>query len=263
MEVREFEEAINMEYENLNDDEHILKMWTPFKVNIDENYKFVSNNIIFKIASNLLYFVAYIVVFLINKIFFGFKVNGIKNLWGVEGGKITVSNHIHPMDCTMNALLNCPNKTYFTTIKSNFEIPVIRWIIKLLNAIPIPETISGKMAFYNAIDEILQNGKTVHFYPEASMRPYCNKIRKFKNGAFKFAVKNNTPIVPVVYTYAEPSGIRKIFKKKPFINANILPAIYPNTKIDEKTAVEELKNEVWKSMNNVLINKLKVEENEI
>lgn len=248
MNLKQFEEEKELEYADLKDDEHVLHMWTPFNIEIDENYKFVSHNIIFQLASNLLYAIAYIILVIFSKIMFGFKIKGLSNLWAVEEGKITVSNHIHPMDCTMNAIISGPKKLYFPTLQSNFEIPVIRWIIKLLNAIPIPEKMEAKKAFFDAIDQLLQEGKTVHFYPEAAMRPYDTKIRNFKKGAFRFAVKNNVPIVPIVYTYSEVTGVRALFKSKPFINAEILPAIYHDKKLPESEAIEKLKQDVHDAM---------------
>lgn len=248
MKLKEFEQEKELEYANLKDDEHVLHLWNPLKIKIDKNYKFVNNNILFKLASNLIYVPAYIILIIFNKAMFGFKIKGLSNLWAVDGGKITVSNHIHPMDCTMNAIINGPNKVYFPTLQSNFEIPVIRWLIKLLYAIPIPEDIEAKKEFYHAIDELLQDRKTVHFYPEAALRPYCTKIRNFKKGAFRFSVQNGVPIVPIVYTYSEVTGVRMLFKKKPFINATVLPAIYPDTNLKEIDAIEKLKSEVYEAM---------------
>ena len=248
MNLKEFEEEKELEYAELKDDEHVLHMWTPLDIEIDKDYKFIYENIIFNIASSLLYAIAFIILTIFNKIMYGFKIKGLSNLWAVDGGKITASNHIHPMDCTMNGIINAPKKVYFPTLQSNFEIPVIRWIIRLLNAIPIPEKVEAKKEFYDAIDELLQNGKTVHFYPEAAMRPYDTKIRNFKRGAFRFAVQNGVPIVPIVYTYAEVTGIRALFKQKPFINAEVLPAIYPDKTLEEGEAIEKLKNEVHEAM---------------
>lgn len=252
MNLKEFEEEKELEYADLKDDEHVLHMWTPLDIEIDKDYQFVCNNIIFKIASNLLYAIAYIIVFIFNKLMYGFKIKGLSNLWAVDGGKVTVSNHIHPMDCTMNGIVNAPKKIYFPTLQSNFEIPVISWIIRLLNAIPIPEKVEAKKEFYNAINELLQNGKTVHFYPETAMRPYDTKLRTFKRGAFRIAVQNNVPIVPIVYTYADVTGVRTLFKEKPFINATVLPAIYPDKTLQEGEAIEKLKNDVHNAMENVI-----------
>ena len=96
--------------------------------------------------------------------------------------------------------------------------------------------------------KLLKENKTVHFYPEASLWPYYKKLRKFKNGAFKLAVENNVPIVPMVYKFVKPYGIRKYIKKKPFIELYVLPAIYPDQNLDKKQATEKLKNDVYLKM---------------
>ena len=235
--------------ENLeNEDEHIINMWTPLDMEIDEDYDYIKEGILFKIASTLLYIIVWPILVVYNKLMYNFKIYGRENLTKVKTGKITVSNHVHPMDCTMNAIANAPKSLYFVSIKSNFEIPVIRHIIRLLHAIPIPEGFHNKEKFFLSINRLLKENKTVHFYPEASLWPYYKKIRKFKNGAFKLAVENNVPIVPMVYKFVKPYGIRKYIKRKPFIGLYVLPAIYPDKKLDKKQAVEKLKNDTYLKM---------------
>ena len=46
----------------------------------------------------------------------------------------------------------------------------------------------------------------------------------------------------------KPYGIRKYIKKKPFIELYVLPAIYPDQKLDKKQATEKLKNDVYLKM---------------
>lgn len=54
----------------------------------------------------------------------------------------------------------------YTSLESNFKIPIVRRIIKLLNTVPIPNDIKYTKNFMNSIDELLQNNKTIHFYPK-------------------------------------------------------------------------------------------------
>ena len=75
---------------------------------------------------------------------FGFEVEGIDNLRKVSGGKVTISNHIHPMDCTMNGIINFLERTYFPTLATNFQIPFIRHLIRILYAIQIPKKNKNK-----------------------------------------------------------------------------------------------------------------------
>lgn len=235
--------------ENLeNEDEHILNMWTPLDIEIDEDYDYVKEGILFKAASTLLYIIVWPILVIYNKVMYNFKIYGRENLTKIKTGKITVSNHVHPMDCTMNAIANTPKSLYFVSIKSNFEIPVIRHIIRLLHAFPIPDGVCNKEKFFLSINKLLKENKTVHFYPEASLWPYYKKIRKFKNGAFKLAVENNVPIVPMVYKFVKPYGIRKYIKKKPFIELHVLSAIYPDQNLNKKQATEKLKNDVYLKM---------------
>lgn len=216
------------------------------KITIDKNYKFIPKNIFFKIASFLLYLIAYPILYIICKLSFGIKIKGRKNLKNVKGAKITISNHIHILDVVFVSFANFPTPLYFPTIKSNLEIPFISILVKLFRGLPIPNTFEGRRLFYSVINELLKNRKTVHFYPEASLLPYSENIRKFKDGAFYFACSSNVPIIPIVYTYRRPKYIMKYIKRKKYITLNVLPPIYP--KSNDKKYIENLKNDIHKSM---------------
>ena len=241
-----------IEYEELDlkSDEHVFHMWEPLKFEIKDNYKYIINNKIFTIFSDLLSIIAAPILWILNIVLFGFEVDGIENLRKVSGGKVTISNHIHPMDCTMNGIINFPERTYFPTLATNFQIPIIRHLIRILYAIPIPKKQRQKEEFLEQINKALLDGKTVHMYPEASLWPYYEKLRPFKKGAFKMAVDANCPIVPILYTFEEPTGIFELYKKKKCIHAKVLEPVYPNTDLErlericdlEKRVIEELEN---------------------
>ena len=242
-------ENINKEQEEeIPEDSHILHFWEPCKFEIDDDFNFVNDNFLFNIFSNFLYFIAFPILVFINKLFFGFKIEGRENLENINTGKITVSNHVHPMDCTMVGLANCPKKTFFTSLETNFKIPDVRRIIKLLNAVPIPQNIEYTKKFMNSIDNLLQNGKTVHFYPEGSLWPHYDKIRHFKNGAFDFAVRNNVPVMPMVIKFNKPKKISNIIKTKTTITLVVKEPIYPNTTLNRKDAVLDLKTRTYNAM---------------
>ncbi len=73
---------------------------------------------------------------------YGLRVRGRENLEGAQGGVVTVCNHIHPLDCVMVACALRGRQTYFVSLKSNLEIPVIGRLVRLLGALPLPETAS-------------------------------------------------------------------------------------------------------------------------
>ena len=232
------------------DDRHVLHMWEPLKFEIKDNYKFVITNGLVQFVSNTLFFIIAPILYVFNKIAFGFKIEGKENLQKVKTGRITISNHVHPMDCTMCGLINFPRRIYYPSLKSNFKIPIIRHIIRLLYAIPIPDKQSQKVRFMKEIQGIIQEGETVHIYPEGSLWPYCERIRKFKNGAFRLAVNTNTPIIPILYKFEEPTGIYKLYKNKKCIHAHVLEPLYPNLKLEKANRIEDLKQRTIKSLDN-------------
>jgi len=205
------------------------------------------HSITYKILSSLLYLIAYPILFLLTKIWMGLKIEGRENLNKVGDEYITVANHINMIDCAMITLSIFPRIPYFLTLQSNLEIPIIKYLVMLFRGIPIPRTLKGKEKMVNTIDGLLKRGEVVGIYPEGHLMPYYDGIREFKNGAFNFAVKNQVPILPIVFTYREPEGILKKFKKKPFITLTILEPEYPKAEIS-KANVEELKNRVQRKM---------------
>lgn len=240
------------ELDGINENEHIIDLWEPLKFNIDQNYKFVNKGLIFSIFSNFVYYIiAYPVLKVLTKVVYDLKIEGKENLKNIKEGVITVSNHVLFLDCAMVGLAYGLKKVYFTTREGSFKIPGVRKLIKLLRAIPIPEGIKNKEYFLKTIDNLLKDEKSVHLYPEAALFPYYRKIRHFKNGAFNLAVKNNKKIVPMVITFREPQGIRRLFKSKNDVTLTILEPIVPLKYGDTKQNVELLKQEVYEKMKKV------------
>ena len=232
------------DYKSIPEDEHVLHLWQPLHFKVDENFSFVHSGFLFKSISYLLYIIAYPILWLVQKIFLHFRVEGLENLKGLDTGKITVSNHVHVLDCTMMGTVQFPQKIYFTSLESNFKIPIVKELITLFNAIPIPSDKKFMPSFTSAINKLLQNGQTVHFYPEGSLWPYYDEIRDFKKGAFYFAVTNNVPIVPCIFSFCPVSGLWQYIKRRPFVKMTILPPVYPDSSLSKQEAISSLKDNV-------------------
>lgn len=235
--------------ENIDENSNIIDMWTPLDFDSDENYKFVSDNDLYNLISDMVYyFVAVPAIFLISKVIFGLKIEGKENLEKARGAAITVSNHVHFLDCAMIGLAMFPKRIYYTASDGSFKMPIIRHLVKLLNALPISDNINSKKRLLLAIDDLLSKGEKVHFYPEASMWPYYKKIRRFKNGAFEVAFRNNVPVIPIVFKFRKVTGLRKFIKEKPFITLKILEPVYLNPEHSKRQQIEHLKETVSNKM---------------
>ena len=240
-----------------DENEHVIDLWTPCEFHIDKEYEYVPKGFLFSLFSNLLYYgIAYPVLTVLTKVIYDLKIEGEENVKSLKTGAISVSNHVMFLDCAMTGLSFRQRKIFFTTQEDSFKIPVVRKLIRLLKAIPIPENIENKKYFLKEINNILKQGDIVHIYPEASLWPYCTNIRNFKNGAFDLAVKNEVPIIPIVYTFRNPKGIRKFLKKKPDVTVTILKPVEPNKEEPIlKQRMKQLKEIVYTQMKEVVENK--------
>ena len=97
------------------------------------------------------YLIAVPILFLVNKFVLGYKLIGKENIKKVPGAKITISNHVHTIDCSMNGLVSFPQYCYFVTLQSNIDLPFIGKLVRLLRGIPIPLKISEKEKFYEEV----------------------------------------------------------------------------------------------------------------
>ena len=223
-------------YENLKDDAAVVKNWEPLNFEITDNYKYVSKNIFFNLFSNILCFFAAIILNVFNRVVYGYKIINKKNIIK-NSSFVSISNHVHNMDCTFIGITYYPHRVYYPTLATNFKIPVIRHLIKALYAVPIPKKESQKKQFYSDMEHVLKKGKIVHMYPEGSLWPYYDKIRDFKYGAFKIAVEANVPIQPVRFKF-----VKKWYRRGPAIICEILRPIYPNNELEEEDRIKDLKN---------------------
>lgn len=243
------------EWENveINENENIIELWNPCEFDINEKYEYIPKSKIFCITSNFIYYViAYPVLKILTKIVYDLKIEGKENLENLKSGAISVSNHVLFLDCAMIGLAFREKPIYYTTQEESFKIPLVRKLIKLLRAIPIPKSINNKKQFVMEIEKLLKEKKIIHIYPEASLWPYYDKIRNFKNGAFNLAVKNNVPIIPCVVKFRKPKGIRKLFKRKQDVTLKILKPIYAKKEENAKEQIEKLKKQVYSEMKNIL-----------
>lgn len=232
----------------------VIHLWEPLEFNINEDYKYVPTGRLFSICSNLLYYgIAFPILKIVTKIVYDLKIEGKENIRNLKTGAVTVSNHVLFLDCAIVGLACGFKKIYYTTREGSFKIPFVRKLIKLLRAIPIPKSISNKRHFIEEINHTLQIGKIVHFYPEASLWRYCEKLRNFRDGAFNFAVNNKVPIVPMVFKFREPRGIRKIFKRKKDVTLVVLePITVDYNSTNKRMCIEELKQETHKQMQEII-----------
>ena len=66
-------------FENLKDDDEVVKNWEPLKFEIKDNNKYISKNIFFNFFSNIIYFVIAPILIIFDRVFFEYKIINKKN----------------------------------------------------------------------------------------------------------------------------------------------------------------------------------------
>ncbi len=150
-------------------------------------------------TSLLYYLVAIPVLTVVDVLFLGFKVRGWEYLQDVEEtGAVIACNHIHYLDCSFLAILTMPRRPVFCTLEQNFQIPVVKYLIKWLGGVAIPRKIGALRRFMNDAAEAAQKGKLVIIYPEGELKLYCDHLRPLRTVPSKRQCKQAYRCCPAV-----------------------------------------------------------------
>lgn len=127
------------------------------------------------------------------------------------GACITVSNHVGYLDAVLTRRALGAKKQYIVVAPHNCKYTVGGAILRSATELPLPSSIKGARPFNEMLRYVAGKGAAIHFYPEKSMWIGYKKPRPYKEGAFLYADMLDIPVVPVLYCFKEPRGLRKLF----------------------------------------------------
>ena len=122
------------------------------------------------------------------------------------------------------------------------------------------KSVRGMNYAYDAMKEVLEEGKWLHVFPEAACWSFYPAIRPFKLGVFKLAIETDTPVLPMVVKYRRPKGLYRLFKKHPNATLIIGAPLLPNHDLPIRESISDLAKRTRASMLSML--GLSEEENE-
>ena len=128
------------------------------------------------------------ILWLLDRLWLGARIEGRENLDAVQGGAVSIMNHVHPLDCTMAKVALFPYRLWFISLASNLQKPFTGWLIRFCGGVPLPDDIHGMAALERGMEARIRGGAFVHFYPEGMLVPYHEGLRAFHPGAFATAV---------------------------------------------------------------------------
>ena len=187
------------------------------------------------------------------------EIRGIENLSKVTTGAIVTCNHFNPFDSfTIEKVFRISGKIEEKRLHkviregnyTNFP-GLYGFFFRNCDTLPLSSNKRTMIEFMKAVDTLLQNGDFILIYPEQSLWWNYRKPKPLKPGAFKFASRNNVPVIPIFITMEDSDIIGEDgFPVQEYI-VNISEPIYPDENLTEKQNTERLLNqnfEIWKNI---------------
>lgn len=185
-------------------------------------------------------------------------IEGIENMQAVKTGAIVTCNHFGVadsfiMDQTFRQSKHKRKHLFKVVREGNYTNPPKGFepIFKYCDTLPLSQNKDTMKKFLRSTNELLQEGNFVLFYPEESMWWNYRKPKPLKNGAFRFAVKNNVPVIPCFVTMQDSEQIGPDGFPIQIYTMHIEKPIYANPDVDLKTNIEQMKQlnyDIWKNI---------------
>ena len=213
---------------------------------VDKNYKYIHNNIFYKITGFFIYRVFVMTfAFLYMKIKFRIKIENKETLKKAKKeGYFMYGNHTQiPGDGFIPNIANFPKFNAVLVNPDNVSLPGTKNIMMMLGAIPIPNDFSGMKNFMDCVSYNIKKNKSVVIYPEAHVWPYYTGIRNFKSDSFKFPILYDKKTFSFTVTYQQRKKTGKVnitvYVDGPFV---------PPKELSKKEKVVFLRNVVYETM---------------
>ncbi len=178
------------------------------------------------------------------RIVYGAKTTGREHVRALKGGAISVCNHFNYLDTLFIRDAVGHYRSFHTMAPWNNKNGLGGHIIRHGGMWPLGGNLKTMRHFETEMERRLGEGKIVNFYPEQALWTNYQKPRPMKDGAFRFAVKYNVPVLPVFCTFDKNKRghVRKL-------RIHILPAVYPDEGLAPRPRAQKMKEEaerLWK-----------------
>ncbi len=187
------------------------------------------------------------------------EIKGMENLSNLKTGAILTCNHFNPFDCftiekTFRLSGQAKTKRLHKVIRegnyTNFP-GLYGFFFRNCDTLPLSSNKRTMVEFMKAVDTLLKKKDFILIYPEQSMWWNYRKPKPLKHGAFKIAVRNNVPVIPIFITMSDSDVIGDDGFPIQEYTVNIAEPIYPDNNLSQRERTEKILNknfEVWKKI---------------
>ncbi len=181
---------------------------------------------------------------------------GLENINSLESGAIITCNHFNAFDSFAIQLVYEKSKQkkrkFYRVIRegnyTNFP-GFYGFLMKNCNTLPLSSNYKTLQKFIKATDKLLQDGNFVLVYPEQSMWWNYRKPKPLQDGAFKFASRNNVPVLPCFITMQDSDILGDDGFYIQEYTIHVSKPIYPDPSLSRNENIDLLKEknyEEWK-----------------
>ncbi|MBE5732119.1 MAG: hypothetical protein E7353_03690 [Clostridiales bacterium] len=215
---------------------------------IDENYKYVHKNPIWRFFEFIVYYVIAIpLVWLFMRVILRVKFVNKKAVKAYKKQPYYMyGNHTGFIDAFTPNLISMPRKNMIVVGPDTVSIKGLRTIVKMLGALPTPGNIKSAKNFIKAMDETHKT-RNITIYPEAHIWPYYTKVRNFPDTSFSYPAKSNAPCFAFFTAYTKPKGFLS-FLRKANVTVYISEPIFADENLTVSEKKKQLRNKVYEFM---------------
>ncbi len=222
------------------------------ELTIDASYPYLDKSLKGRLENWKTYFIIFALAFILNPLRYGLKIVGKENIRNnrhfFKNGAMTIGNHVYRWDFLAIVQAIKYRRMWFPARAENLLGPDAK-LIRGAGGIPVPDGIGGIKQFNAAFDELHKKGKWFHCFPEACRWDFYTPIRPFRKGAFSMAVKYNLPIIPTVFTYRKPTGLRALLGvKHPLVTLHVGTPVLPDPNLKRNENVSRMLSEAHRQM---------------
>lgn len=187
------------------------------------------------------------------------EIIGLEHFKNLDSGAIITCNHFNPFDSFAieiafeAAKQHKKRKMYRVIREGNYTgFPgFYGFLMRNCNTLPLSSNLKTMKKFMVAVDELLGQGHFILVYPEQSMWWNYRKPKPLKTGAYKFAAKNNVPVLPCFITMDDSDVMGNDGFYVQEYTIHIEAPIYPDENLSRNENIENMRKEnyeIWKNI---------------
>jgi 1-acyl-sn-glycerol-3-phosphate acyltransferase len=185
---------------------------------------------------------------------------GLENLKNLDSGAVITCNHFNAFDSfaihmayLASGQKKRKRKFYRVIREGNYtSFPgFYGFLMRNCNTLPLSSNTKTMCKFIKGVNQLLQEGHFVLFYPEQGMWWNYRKPRPLKNGAFQFSMMSKVPVLPCFITMKDSDILGPDGFYVQEYTIHIGTPIYPDDHLSSRQNVEAVKEENFRQWQDI------------